>query len=285
MTTSYRSLNFVLFIVMITNLGCGPDQSTKPNTPGPSVQNGGEPSTREQVVQGGIKSDRMVTPNTGLGTLLFAADDERDTEGRLVAISIRKKDVKLADLAELEEAASIQRLNAGSAELSDNDMAFLPALTGLEKLELGINANITDAGLSNLKSLKKLRILSVAFCPQLTGSGFADLADLDNLVMLNISHNENVTDESLKHLQELESLQVVKAKLMLGITDAGLKHLAQINDLRRLSFESKLVTNSGLNDLAKLANVEELDLRGCTGLTADGIKQLQQALPDCRIAW
>jgi len=49
-----------------------------------------------------------------------------------------------------------------------------------------------------------------------------------------------------------------------------------------LQARDSAVTDAGLLHLAKLTKLHELNLRG-TGVTERGVKQIQQALPDCKI--
>lgn len=288
------SILFAVPTLMLTILGCGLEQSSQqPPASQPAItrelvtqqeiEEWGKNLTQHEVeerVENLLKDDSVLATHPGLSDLLTAARDERDSEGRLVAISLYEKNVTLADLT---ESTSLQRLYAGHIELTDEDLSFLPKLTGLEVLDFNVNPGITDAGLRHLQGLVKLRFLSLFYCPQLTGTGFAELSELDNLVILNIGNNKNITDDSLKYLQELESLQVLLADPLWGVTDTGLKHIAKIRNLRRLIFASKLITDQGLEYLADLKNLETLSLEGCEKLTDKGIQRLQQALPGCRI--
>ena len=68
------------------------------------------------------------------------------------------------------------------------------------------------------------------------------------------------------------------------MTDARLEHLKGLENLRWwLYLNGTNVTDAGLEHLTGLSNLEALDLTG-TRVTAEGVKKLQQALPNCKIS-
>lgn len=276
-----RKLSIYQFIFLSFGfcLGCS-DQSSTVNPPAPNRKSASQqsaPFVRPKPL------DDVLAANPGLFELIAAQADQRDANGKIISIALYQKEMKLSDLAELDEAPSIKRLHAGHAKLTDDDMTFLPKLASLEKLEFNVNTEITDASLEHLSGLKKLRILSLFFCPKLTGEGFVHLDSLDNLVILDIGNNKEIKDENLKFLKDLDRLQILNASPLWGLTDKGLVHLSQIKSLKRLKTRSKLITNEGIQCLASLKDLEILQLSGSPNLTAEGIEKLQKALPNCRI--
>jgi hypothetical protein len=65
------------------------------------------------------------------------------------------------------------------------------------------------------------------------------------------------------------------------VTDAGLKALALLN-LKSLDLDNTQVTDAGLKALVPLKTLTFLSLLG-TKVTNDGVKELQKALPKCKI--
>src|SRR5262249_11425215 len=95
------------------------------------------------------------------------------------------------------------------------------------------------------------------------------------------SENADVTDASLKGLAKFERLHT----LYLGgskVTDAGLKELNGLKELQRLSFSSRM-TDTGLKELAGLKSLQTLTLDQTTQVTDAGVRELQKALPNCKI--
>ena len=59
------------------------------------------------------------------------------------------------------------------------------------------------------------------------------------------------------------------------LTDAGLKHLAKLHQLQHLDLRwCGKITDAGLKHLAKLHQLQHLDLDGCEKITDAGLKQL-----------
>ncbi len=92
-----------------------------------------------------------------------------------------------------------------------------------------------------------------------------------------------VTDSGLKDLAGFTNLQVLHLNVNGKVTDKGLKSLAGLKNLKALSLLETGVTDAGLKELAGLKNLETLDLRHCFKLTKAGVKELQTALPKCKI--
>ena len=105
----------------------------------------------------------------------------------------------------------------------------------------------------------------------LNGPGTVDLRD------------SQVTDAGLKHLIGLKRLH---ALILSGtkITDVGLETVSSVNGLVGLELERTPVTDAGLEHLRGLVALKWLYLRD-TKVTEAGVKRLQQALPNCAIAW
>jgi hypothetical protein len=122
---------------------------------------------------------------------------------------------------------------------------------------------------------------------QLTGSRVTDY-DLQHLRSLNGPGTVNlsdtkVTDAGLVHLLGLKRLTGLRLRGT-EITDAGLESVMRMYGLQGLDLEHTQVTDAGLEHLRSLANLEWLWIRH-TKVTEAGVKKLQQALPNCSIAW
>lgn len=86
--------------------------------------------------------------------------------------------------------------------------------------------------------------------------------------------------EFIGKLTQLEHLTVADSH----ITDCGLKHLTRLTQLQYLCLDGNDITDTGLDHLKGLTKLEYLSLRD-TRVTAEGVKKLQQALPNCEIFW
>lgn len=85
------------------------------------------------------------------------------------------------------------------------------------------------------------------------------IARRDSIQGLNL-HDAGVTDRGLQELARMPNLKNLELAYSMGVTDDGLVHLASIRSLKVL----------GLQD---------------TGVTEQGVKRLQAALPHCIINW
>jgi hypothetical protein len=83
----------------------------------------------------------------------------------------------------------------------------------------------------------------------------------------------------LSALRQLESLVVDHTQ----IVDSGMASLSGLTKLRRLVLNHTHVGDSGLQHLAGLPKLQEIDVFR-TNVTAQGVAQLQKAIPQARIS-
>ncbi len=117
--------------------------------------------------------------------------------------------------------------------------------------------------------------------PQINDDALAHLQELTNLRTLCLCDTQ-VTDAGLEHLWGLTTLE----NLWLDdtfVTDDGLVHLKRLTRLKSLGLSGTQVTDDGLMHLRGLTGLKELRLWS-TLVTEDGVKELQQALPGCRVS-
>jgi hypothetical protein len=135
-----------------------------------------------------------------------------------------------------------------------------------------------------------------------TNSDLADLRGLTTLRIADLSHN-NITDAGLENLKGLTSLTTLNLSFT-GVTDAGLEHLKGLAKLESLKLDwtgvirggvvhrsawpmsrgspKTGITDAGLVHLGGLRNLRLLDLSR-SDVTDNGVKKLQEALPNCVI--
>jgi hypothetical protein len=70
----------------------------------------------------------------------------------------------------------------------------------------------------------------------------------------------------------------------LPITSAGMAHLAKFPKLRSLYMRSVPIDDVGLEQLAKLTDLKEMNITG-SGITAAQLTKLKAALPQCTFQW
>jgi hypothetical protein len=101
-----------------------------------------------------------------------------------------------------------------------------------------------------------------------------------HLRFLMLSWNR-VTDNGLIQLDNLPHLETLWLSHT-PVTDAGLTVLSHFPQLRELDLEETEVSDGAIEVLTGCREVRKLKLIG-TDITPEGIKRLQQALPNCKI--
>lgn len=209
-----------------------------------------------------------------------------------------------ATLKHLHAIPQLRNLHLRHTQVTDEGLKRLAALQQLRFVNLTGCARVTRKGLARLKQVPKLQALrlsatsfgdeavdalpthltSVSFRDtRLTDAGLANLKRLSDLKLLRLDGTA-VTDKGLVHLKplKLESLNLSET----GVTDEGLKQLQHQTRLRRLLIRDTKVTNAGLRHLKALKSLEFLCVTvGEKGVTQEGVEDLNQALPKCRIAF
>ncbi len=118
-------------------------------------------------------------------------------------------------------------------------------------------------------------------CP-ICESDLAILGALKGLRSLDI-RCQNVSDRGMKHLAPLTQLELLDASWT-GLDDDGTRYLKSMISLRVLELDGTDVTDGGLVPLHTLRNLEQLSLID-TNVTLEGVKNLQEALPNCEIEY
>ncbi len=115
---------------------------------------------------------------------------------------------------------------------------------------------------------------------KVTDAGLKELKGLKNLTYLDVNDLE-ITDAGMKEIKELKNLKTLDLHDT-KVTDAGMKEIKELKNLTTLYLQRTKVTNDCLQDLKELQNLTWLGLSE-TEVTDEGVKQLQQALPKCKI--
>ena len=234
---------------------------------------------------------------------------------RLQSLSLNGTNVTDAGLKRLEGMKSLQDLSLYDTLVTDAGLEYLKALPSLQVLNLrgtdpatnrpgspktysslglrrpdsGIRQPgtvVTDAGLEHLQGLIGLQWLSLS-ASGVTDAGLRHIGGLTNLATLDLD-DTSVGDAGLEHLKGLAKLQDLRL-FNTKVTDAGLEHLKGMTSLQWLDLGSSFgprgnteVTDTGLEHLKGLTNLFHLGLWG-TKVSAEGVKKLHQALPNCGI--
>lgn len=173
---------------------------------------------------------------------------------RLEVLDLWASSINGSGLAFCRDLPKLRSLALDMTRTDDHALANLAGVTSLEKLTL-FRTQITDAGLVHLKELRNLKELSLQQ-NAIEGPGLADIGGLTKLQSLAISTTQ--------------------------IADAHLVYLADLENLQQLSIAGTRVSDRGVEHLTRLKSLRSLNVFR-TQLTNDGVRWLQEALPECRI--
>jgi len=163
------------------------------------------------------------------------------------------------------EADDIQILNLRSCDIQDEDLEYIPRLTGLEAIRLTgymSRHGFTGTGLKYLTELPRLRYL---FLPGNVGADKLELLEkCPSLRLLYFSGEPHFSQDKLEVLGRLTSLTHLNLyKTSIG---PGLAYLRGLKNLKYLSLalNSHPQIDRHLSNIAGLTNLEELGLGGRT---------------------
>jgi len=110
--------------------------------------------------------------------------------------------------------------------------------------------------------------------------------DVDSLLLIDSFGNGfSCDDDDLKHVAAMHQLRRLNLNCR-EITDAGLRDIRGLTQLTQLRIaNNKKITDAGIANLASLHKLKKLRLFRISGVTAAGRKELQLALPNCRILY
>ncbi|HJT33112.1 MAG TPA: HEAT repeat domain-containing protein [Pirellulales bacterium] len=209
------------------------------------------------------------------------------------------------NLALIGRLPNLELLNLSGTSIDDAGLAHLVNLKQLAHLQLN-NTKITSAGLVHLAGMEQLRSLSLDHCA-ITDDGLKHLGNLMALERLSLRHTQ-ISDAGLTHLAGLARLkylslydtQITSQGLVQlvhhwprllhlshnckSVTDGDLEELVwRLPRLRDLWFDGAAVTDAGLAQIAKLQDLESLNIRH-TAITDASLKRLA-GLPALREIW
>ncbi|MEO1996324.1 MAG: hypothetical protein ABGZ17_13730, partial [Planctomycetaceae bacterium] len=154
-----------------------------------------------------------------------------------------------AKFSTIGELSALQTLLLPDSQLTDADMAALPELPELRRLDFDYCKKLTDAGVTHLKKLPKLESLVLAGS-QVTDTGLETLVFLTSLKSLDLNGCRKLTDNAVAQLHLCAAL----AELVILDTDisgAAFVQLAKIKTLSKVIVESKQVSERQVGEFLK----------------------------------
>ena len=180
-------------------------------------------------------------------------------------------------LRKLATQTSVRTLQIGGQQVTDENLAYVGEMTGLEELCIEWAFHLTDKGFLHLSGLKRLPILDIGKS-KMTDASLEAIRKLTNLEQLRIG-GEGFSDRGLQKLRGLTRLKY----LSLGegshsISDAGLSFLRNMKELELLDLRGWRVSDDGIATLRELSNLKTIYI-GLSKDEGERRKRLQGLLP------
>jgi len=172
----------------------------------------------------------------------------------------------------------VRWIEAKKGELSDEAMAYLPALSRLEWLEIG-GGKVSAAGAAHLKGCPELKRLYI-YDINLSGDRLQWLAALTRLEALSLQR----TGINAAIMENIKAPNLVVLNLSGNpVGDEILEAAARIRDLEVLSLADTRVTGPGLEKLRGMQRLNELNLMRCN--IQDQDIEVFLSMPNLRIVY
>ncbi len=184
-------------------------------------------------------------------------------------------------LRKLATQTSVRTLQIGGQQVTDENLAYVGQMTGLEELSIEWAFHLTDKGFVHLSRLKRLRILDIGKS-KMTDASLEAIGKSTSLEELRIG-GEGFSDRGLQKLGGLTRLNF----LSLGegshhISDAGLLFLRNMKELELLDLRGWDVSDDGIATLRELKNLKTIYI-GLSKDEEERRKKLQGLLPGVSI--
>lgn len=178
------------------------------------------------------------------------------------------------------------KLQPGHVEFPAEDYRYLTALPALERLGFMENG-LGDAALVHVGKIATLTHLTFGD-HEITDAGLKHLAPLKNLTYLNLCWPDQkkggvISDKGLETLARMTSLEALDLRAT-QVTDTGLAKLRALPRLKHLKLGNTAITDQGLANLRPIKSLTSVNIHNCKGVTAKGIADLRNALPDCQVS-
>jgi hypothetical protein len=188
------------------------------------------------------------------------------------------KDAKLRALMADVKAGKRTAMRDPDPSLLDDSLQDREFTSGVREVLITSSRTIDDSRLSLLQRFPNLQTIRIEYA----GDADAFLEHIHGMASLEelCFHNARFSAAGAKRLGSFPRLK----RLSLDqATDATLRQIRELRQLEELEIAYGDVTDAGLEHLKHLTQLKALDL-WYTGFTKQGITNLQQALPNCRIA-
>ncbi|MCA9246171.1 MAG: hypothetical protein KDA42_03620, partial [Planctomycetales bacterium] len=204
----------------------------------------------------------------------LATSLKHDDDGFVIEVNFRGAQIDDAALAHLAGLARIKSVLLNDTAISDDGLKTIGQLTTLANLDLR-GCKVSNDGMAHLVGLDKLRALRLSGQSGATtvdDDGMQSIGKLTALVALPLDFLW-VSEEGLAKLDGLKNLEeIYLARTLVG--DDAMKELQRFPKLKRLRISQTSVTGAGLEHLAPIKTLVDLDLSENSQLDDAGLAPL-----------
>ena len=168
----------------------------------------------------------------------------------------------------------LRSLELSTPRLTGATLAQLKQLPGLQEISFSSCEELTDEGLLAIAAIPGIRSLSFFDCKKITSKGLTGILSLPELERLTLDEAAKNLDEQL--LEKLTASHLKSVTLVGELDDSICARLAAIASLEEVTLSSTVVRGEQLGRLQGLEGLVTLKLEGCTSLTTEGLRQLNQ---------
>ncbi len=197
----------------------------------------------------------------------------RDGNGAVIEVDFRGTKVTDSQLEPVQHLSRLRSLLLAGTSVTDKGLGWVKKVSTLEAIDLR-DCAISDAGLKQLIGLQKLKVLKLSGkngkC-SVGDEGMESVARLKNLKVLAVDFLW-VSELGIETLQPLSQLQeLYMAETTIG--NPALELMANFPKLKKVRLAQNQIDD--LSGLAKLKNLEDVDLSQCALLTDSNMAPLK----------
>lgn len=181
--------------------------------------------------------------------------DDGSTDGDAVAEAVGRRDVKA--------------VRSSNDRLSDASFATFSRWPELYGVYL-FNTTVTGTGFRKFEKHEHLTQVHL-LGPNVNDDGVRTISQLPHLTHLQIGNGYETPDCKYRVHHAL-------------VTDRALESIARMKKLRYLTIGTAAITDEGIQQLAALEEIRNIQFFRCTELTVNGIERLRAALPRATIS-
>ena len=169
----------------------------------------------------------------------------------------------------------LRSLQFSTSRITGATLRQLEQLPMLQEISFSYGCEeLTDEGLLAIAAMPKIRSVSLVDCKKTTGKGLAGILSMPELEKLTLDEAAKNLDQQL--LQKLSASRLKSVTLVGELDDSICARLATIASLEELVLSSTVLHGEQLEQLRSLESLVSLKLEGCTSLTMEGMRQLNQ---------